>query len=113
MTATRIGATAICGDEGDAAEDPMPPAGQKGKAAPGSRPVAGFRQDAATAGDDGIGGEDEIARPVGGGSFRLGCGEAAGEITRKFPAARRLFDRSGMDARRRKTDLFEKDNSAG
>ena len=100
------------GQQRDAAINPMAAARQQGEAGPRGGLVLGLRQDAAAAGDDGVGGENERVRMTRPHGARLCFREAHDMIGRQFAGARRLVDIGRLDMIRDNADLAQQFEAA-
>ena len=89
----------------DAAIDPVTPARQQFEAGAGGRLVLGFRQDAAPAGDDRIGGENKGAGVPRRDGPRLGLGQPHDMRRRQLAALRGFVDIGRVDPIRHDADL--------
>ena len=106
-----FGALAIGGGERDGGDDVVAAAGEEGEAGAHLGGVGGLGQDAAADGDDGVGGEHEMARCCGGAGFRVG--DAAGVEAGELGLEGRLVDAGGGDAGGGDADLREEGEAAG
>jgi len=94
-------------DQSDSAEDAMAAPRQHFQAATGGRLVLGFRQNAAPAGDHGIGGENKRAGVPRRNRPRLGFREPYDKGGRQFAAAWRLVDIGRINQVRYDADLAQ------